>query len=112
MDSYILGLPINRFVTFVQPAINLLAGGVAAWLVTKVQILGVLGLGHDELQTQIAAGLTVLIVTGVLEIGRTQWVRGHHIELENGGIQIRATDPDQIPPDTDETINPPEGARG
>jgi hypothetical protein len=112
VDSTILGLPINRFVTFIQPAINLFAGGISAWLVAKVQLLGILGLGHDEIQTQIAAGATMLLVTGVLELGRSQWIKGHHIELENGGIQIRATDPDQIPPDVDETISPPEGANG
>lgn len=107
MNDTILGLPINRFVTFVQPLLNAGAGIVAAWLVAKVEILGILGIGEDQLATQIAALAAALIVTGCLEIGRSQWIKGHHIELSaEGGITVPANelddqvdDPTKAPPD-------------
>jgi hypothetical protein len=98
----ILGIPIARFVTMVKPGINLLAGGVAAWLVAKVNIVGILGLDQVQLATQIAAGVTGLLTTALLQIGDIYWVKGHHIELENGGLTISADDvleSDALPPE-------------
>jgi len=95
MNDTILGLPINRFVTFVKPGINLLAGGVTAWLVAKVNILGITGLKHDEVQTQVAAGVSALLATGLLQLADLKWIKGHHIELEGEALAIKA-DPDEV----------------
>jgi hypothetical protein len=105
MNDTLLGLPINRVVTFIKPLFNLFAGGVAAWLVAKVNILGILGIGQDEIQNQVATGLAFLVTTGLLQLADLKWIKGHHIELENEAIQVVANpddeDPDALLPDAE-----------
>lgn len=81
MDSG-LKLPLNRFVAFVKPGLNLLAAGIAAWLVAKANVLGIPGLDEANTATWIAAGLTGLLTQGALQIGDLKWLKGHHITIE------------------------------
>jgi hypothetical protein len=117
----VMGLPINRFVTFIKPWFNLVAGGFAAWLVAKVNIIGVLGLTEAEIATQVAAGLAFLVTTALLELGDLKWIKGHHIELADGAIAIREEEEaledvlpevERTPTDDVTSIPPDEGDAG
>jgi hypothetical protein len=75
-------LPLNRFVAFVKPYLNLLAGLIAAWLVAKVNVLGVPGLDEENVATWIAGGLAALLTAGLTQLGDLKWLKGHHIQME------------------------------
>src|SRR5262245_1692376 len=75
-------IPLNRIVTFAGPYISILAGGVAAWLIAKLNVLGIPGLDEKNLATWIAAGLTAILTSGLSHLGQMKWLKGHHIELE------------------------------
>ena len=77
-------IPLNRFVTFVKPYLNIAGASVAAWLVAKANILGIPGLGdhQNEIATGLAAGAVALVTWGAAQLGDLKWLRGHHIELE------------------------------
>jgi hypothetical protein len=72
----------NRVVAFAGPYISVLAGGIASWLVARLNIAGVPGLDQDNLQTSIAGGLTFVLVAGLSWAGHSKWLSGHHIEME------------------------------
>ena len=76
-------MPLNRFITFVKPYINLLAGAFAAWLIAKANVLGISGLGENgnELQTGIAAALTWALTQGAAQLGDLKWIKGHQIDM-------------------------------
>lgn len=80
-------IPLNRAVAFFGPVISLVSGAAAAWLVAKVNILGIPGLGLDEneLGSEIAGALTLTLTAALLHLGQSAWLRGHHIELANDG---------------------------
>jgi len=84
-------VPLNRFITFVKPYLNLLAGAIAAWLVAKANVLGISGLGAngDGLQTGIAAALAWGVTQGVTELGDLKWLKGHHLAMA-GDAQVQA----------------------
>lgn len=77
----VLRLPFNRFITFVKPWINLLAGALAALLVAKANVLGIPGLDQENTATWIAAGLVWVLTTGVTQLADLKWVQGHHISI-------------------------------
>src|SRR4051812_20866736 len=76
-------MPFNRFITFVKPYINLLAGAFAAWLIAKANVLGISGLGENgnELQIGIAAALTWALTQGATQLGDMKWIKGHQIDM-------------------------------
>ena len=74
-------MPLNRFITFVKPYLNLLAGAIAAWLIAKANVLGIPGLGEhgSDLQIAIAAALAWGVTQLVTQIGDLGWLKGHHL---------------------------------
>lgn len=74
-------IPINRVVAFAGPVISTIAGAAAAWLVGVVNILAIPGLDQANLATWISAGLTGLLTAGLLHLGQSKWLKGHHILL-------------------------------
>jgi hypothetical protein len=76
-------MPLNRFITFIKPYLNLLAGAIAAWLIAKANVLGIPGLGEhgSDLQIAITAGLVWGLTQLVTEIGDLKWLKGHHVSM-------------------------------
>lgn len=74
-------MPLNRFIAFVKPYINLAAGAVAAFLVAKANVLGIPGLDEQNTATWVAGALVWLLTQGATQLGDLKWLRGHHIEL-------------------------------
>ncbi len=74
-------IPLNRVVAFAGPYLSAIAGGIASWLVARVNIAGVPGLDQNNLKTAIAGGLAWLLVTGLTWAGQSKWLKGHHIQL-------------------------------
>ena len=56
-------IPFNRVVAFVGPYMSAIAGGIASWLVARVDIAGLPGLDQNNLKTGIAGALTWLLVS-------------------------------------------------
>jgi hypothetical protein len=77
--------PANRIVAFAGPYIAVVAGGVASWLVAKVNLAGLPGLDEDNLKTALTGGFTWLLVAGLAWAGHSKWLTGHHIQLEADG---------------------------
>jgi hypothetical protein len=84
-------MPLNRFITFVKPYINLAAGAIAAWLIAKANVLGIPGLGQhgNELQIGIAAALAWGVTQLATQMGDLKWLKGHHLALI-GEAEVRA----------------------
>jgi hypothetical protein len=74
-------IPLNRVVAFVGPYTSAIAGGIASWLVARVNIAGLPGLDQNNLKTGIAGGLTWLLVAGLTWAGHSKWLTGHHIAM-------------------------------
>jgi hypothetical protein len=76
-------MPLNRFITFIKPYINLAAGAIAAWLIAKANVLGIPGLGEhgNELQIGIAAALAWGVTQLATQMGDLKWLKGHHLAL-------------------------------
>jgi len=83
-------IPLNRIVAFAGPYISVIAGGIASWLVARVNIAGVPGLDQSNLQTSIAGGLTFVLVSGLSWAGHSKWLSGHHVQME-ADAQVSAT---------------------
>jgi hypothetical protein len=77
--------PANRIVAFAGPYIAVIAGGVASWLVAKVNLAGLPGLDEDNLKTALTGGFTWLLVAGLAWAGHSKWLTGHHIQMEADG---------------------------
>jgi hypothetical protein len=75
-------IPLNRIVAFAGPYLSVVAGGIATWLVAKVNIAGQPGLDENNLKTSIAGGLAWLLVAGLTWAGHSKWLAGHHIQME------------------------------
>lgn len=86
-------MPLNRFITFIKPYINLLAGAIAAWLVAKANVLGISGLGEhgNELQTGIAAALVWGVTQLGTQVGDLKWLKGHHLTII-GAAEMQAAE--------------------
>ena len=84
-------MPLNRFITFVKPYINLLAGAIAAFLIAKANVLGIPGLGEhgDELTVAIAGALAWLVTQGAAQLGDLKWLKGHQLQIV-GDAQVQA----------------------
>jgi hypothetical protein len=75
-------LPLNRIVAFAGPYLSAVAGGIASWLVAKVNIVGLPGLDENNLKTSIAGGLAWLLVAGLTWAGHSKWLSGHHVQMQ------------------------------
>ena len=75
-------IPLNRVVAFVGPYMSAIAGGIASWLVARVNIAGLPGLDQNNLKTGIAGALTWLLVSGLTWAGHSKWLTGHQIAME------------------------------
>ena len=75
-------IPLNRVVAFVGPYISAIAGGIASWLVARVNIAGLPGLDQNNLKTGVAGALTWLLVSGLTWAGHSKWLTGHQIAME------------------------------
>lgn len=93
-------LPLNRIIAFFGPYISLLAGALSAWLIAKMNVLAIpgLGLNGDMLETAIAAGLSGLLTSTLLHLGQMKWLKGVHIELVNEGLALAAANQPPAPP--------------
>jgi hypothetical protein len=102
-------MPLNRFITFFKPYINLTAGAIAAWLVAKANVLAIPGLGEhgNELQTGIAAALAWGLTQLATQIGDLKWLKGHHLmlagdaEVQAAALQAPAVVPPSFPVDAE-----------
>ena len=76
-------MPLNRFITFIKPYLNLLAAAISAWLIAKANVLDIPGLGEhgDELTTAIAAGLAFIVTEIATQLGDQKWLKGHHLSM-------------------------------
>jgi hypothetical protein len=91
-------IPLNRVVAFAGPYVSLIAGGVAAWLVAKANVLGVPGLDQANTATWIAGALTLALTAVLSQVGQSSWLKGHHIELEGTAlVQAAALTPAPAP---------------
>jgi len=77
--------PANRIVAFAGPYIAVVAGGLASWLVAKVNLAGLPGLDEDNLKTTLTGGFTWLLVAGLAWAGHAKWLAGHHIQMQADG---------------------------
>ena len=75
-------VPLNRIVAFAGPYLSAVAGGIASWLVAKVNIVGLPGLDENNLKTSIAGGLAWLLVAGLTWAGHSKWLAGHHVQMQ------------------------------
>jgi hypothetical protein len=75
-------IPLNRVVAFVGPYMSAIAGGIASWLVARVNVAGLPGLDQNNLKTGIAGALTWLLVSGLTWAGHSKWLTGHQIAME------------------------------
>lgn len=92
-------MTLNRFIAFVKPYLNLLAGGLAAWLVAKLNVLGIPGLGdhQNELATGLAAAGVWALTQGAAQLGDLKWLKGHHVQLAaDAAVQAAALTPAPI----------------
>lgn len=99
-------IPLNRVVAFVGPYVSAIAGGIASWLVARVNIAGLPGLDQNNLKTGIAGALTWLLVSGLTWAGHSKWLTGHQIAMEADarvnaaaiGVAVAAPAPVAAPP--------------
>lgn len=123
-------IPLNRVVAFAGPYVSVIAGGIAAWLVARANVLGIPGLDEANTATWIAGALTALLTAGLSWLGHSTWLRGHHIMLaadgaataaairstaapagEDGDLEDPDLDPDgDLPSDEEEFAAPPSAA--
>jgi hypothetical protein len=75
-------IPANRIVAFAGPYFSAVAGGIASWLVAKVNLAGLPGLDQNNVKTAIAGGFTWLLVAGLTWAGQSKWLAGHHVQME------------------------------
>lgn len=75
-------IPANRVIAFLGPTIAAISTAVAAYLVAKVNVLGIPGLDQANVQTYVAGGLTAALVAGLHALGGLSWFKGQHIILE------------------------------
>jgi hypothetical protein len=106
--------PLNRIVAFAGPYLSAVAGGIASWLVAKVNIIGLPGLDENNLKTSIAGGLAWLLVAGLTWAGHSKWLAGHHIQME-ADAQLNAaalTAASAAPPPAPQAVAPIAYANG
>jgi hypothetical protein len=102
-----MSLPLNRVIAFAGPYISVFAGGVATWIVAKMNVIGVAGLDQDNLSEQIASGLTFTLTAGLAWLGHAQWLKGHHVQMagdaavQAAALAVQQHEPRamEVPPD-------------
>lgn len=82
-------MPTNRIVVWIKPYLNLFAGAIAAWLVAKVNVLGLPALDQANTATWIAGALAWILTQGATQLGDLKWIKGHHIAMA-GDAQVQA----------------------
>jgi hypothetical protein len=85
-----MSIPLNRIVAFAGPYLSVVAGGIASWLVAKVNVVGLPALDENNLKTSIAGGLAWLLVAGLTWAGHSKWLAGHHIQMQTDAQQNTA----------------------
>lgn len=110
-------IPFDRVVTFILPYVSVVAGFLSTWLVTNVGVLGIFNVTQSSLEGVITSVIIFAITTGAAELGRSQWLKGRHIELtgiaqeqvleKQFSIPTVADDPNDL---SDETPDSPSGA--
>lgn len=93
-------IPLNRIVAFLGPYLALVSGAVAAWLIAKVNVLGLpdIGVSEDQLTTYLTAGGTWLLTSVLVWLGHSKWLTGHHIILQAAAtVSARTLDPPVAP---------------
>lgn len=76
----ILGIPLNRIITFAGPYISLAAGALATWIISALHITLI---QHDELATGIANFAAFGLSSALIWLGQRAWLKGHQIQLAN-----------------------------
>lgn len=76
----IMGIPLNRIVAFLGPHIAWIAGLLATWLTTNVELLGTFNLDQTDVENGIAQLVIFGLVTGVTWLGGQKWLTGHQRE--------------------------------
>lgn len=71
-----LGIPVNRVVAFIAPRLIYIESAVAAWLVAKVNVLGIPGFDQQNVATWIAAAVTALLTALVTHLAHMKWLNG------------------------------------
>lgn len=77
-----MSIPLNRVVAFVGPYISVVAGGIAAYLVAVVDVIGLPGLNQANLTTWLAGAITFVVTAALSWLGHSKWLTGHHIVLQ------------------------------
>src|ERR1044072_8372976 len=75
-------IPLNRLVAFAGPYVSIVAATIATWLVAKLNALGIPGIDGDELAQQVGAALTFTLVSALTWLGQSQWLNGHHVQMQ------------------------------
>jgi hypothetical protein len=83
-------IPLNRVVAFVGPYLSVVSGGFASWLVARANVLGIGGLDKSNIATQVAGGLTFVVVAALTWLGHSKWLTGHQIGLRNEALLASA----------------------
>ena len=97
--------PLNRVIAFAGPYISIAGGGVATWIVAKLNLIGVAGLDQADLAQQVAGALTFTLTAGLSWLGQAQWLKGHHTQMaSDAAVQAAALAAPQqrqsdVPPD-------------
>lgn len=81
-------IPFDRVVTFILPYVSVVAGLLSTWLLTNIHVLGLFNLNHDQVAQTISQLVVFALTAGAAELGRSQWLKGRHIELEGLSYQV------------------------
>lgn len=84
------GVPLNRLLTIARGPINVAAGTLASWLLVHVHLFGLFHLQHDGLSASIAQGIVWLATAILTDRGIAQWVKGHHLDMQNKSQELAA----------------------
>ena len=91
-------MPINRIIAFFGPVVATISSALAAFLIAKVNILGIPGLDQANVATYIAAGLTAAIVACLHALGGLAWFKGHHLLIQANDPSATGTGTPPPPP--------------
>src|SRR5438128_1466553 len=95
--------PLNRVLTFLGPHFAVVSAALSAWLVAKVNVLGIKGLDQNNAATWIAGAMTFLAHAGLTWLGQNKWLTGHHILLAESNNAAAGAQPGfiagELPPE-------------
>ena len=87
-----LGIPLNRIVAFGGPYISVLAGSVATWLLTNVQVLGLFDLSKDQVAEAVTQLVIFSLTAGLTWLGQRKWLQGwqaYEQDVRNAGLYVQ-----------------------